>query len=444
MTKIEKTLGPIIVIILFLAISSFIFIFHNKTADIFSFFILLIIVSSFITESLIIDLTALLITLVGLIGMSFTENIGRMILVGEIASVWLIIWILHLFNDRIKYQQAANNRELKDMVSDIENIKKEFSSNKIRFEKISERIRQYKNLTSATKEIVKVTNLQELKDKILIISKQILNCNNARLITFLPTDDRPPDIFDAWVVKKQSPLLIQNTLRDYRFDYSKIPNELKSTIAVPIMNNKSIIGVLRLDSDKENRFSQEDMSIISILVNVAEMTIENFTLLEKTKELSIIDGLTGVYVRKFFDERLQNEIIRASRFKKPVCLALSDIDHFKNFNDTYGHQQGDEALKRFSQVLKRICSETDIICRYGGEEFSFIFPETTKDECMGIAEDIRTEFEKELINNQHITVSIGISLFPEDAVEHNQLIRKADERLYKAKSAGRNRIIWKD
>ena len=124
--------------------------------------------------------------------------------------------------------------------------------------------------------------------------------------------------------------------------------------------------------------------------------------------------------------------------------ALSDIDHFKNFNDTYGHQQGDEALKRFSQVLKRICRETDIICRYGGEEFSIIFPETTKDECMGIAEDLRIEFGKEIINGQHITVSMGISSFPEDAVDHNQLIRKADERLYKAKSTGRNRVIWKE
>src|SRR3989339_35185 len=444
MTEIKKTVGPIIIIALFMGISSLIFILRSKTPDVFSFFILLVILSSFTTETIITDLIALLITLIGLIGMSFSDVPGRIILVIEIASIWFIVWILLLFTDRIKYQQASNNRELKDIETEIENTKKELASNKNKLEKISVRISQYKNLTAATKEIVKVANLQELKEKLLVIIKQILNSDNARLITFLPTDDRPPDIFDAWVVKKQSSLLIQNTLRDYRFDYSKIPNTVKSVIAIPMLYNKNIIGIIRLDSDKENRFSQEDMSIISILVNVAEMTIENFSLLEKTKELSIIDGLTGVYVRKFFDERLQDEITRASRFKKTVCLALSDIDHFKNFNDTYGHQQGDEALKRFAQVLKRICRETDIISRYGGEEFSIIFPETTKSECINIAENIRTEFEKELINNQHITVSIGISLFPEDAVEHNQLIRKADERLYKAKSTGRNRIIWKD
>ncbi|MDD5687920.1 MAG: sensor domain-containing diguanylate cyclase [Elusimicrobia bacterium] len=440
----KKTTGPVIILTAFLGISSLLLIFQNKTIDIFSFFILLIFASSFFVESLITDLVALLTSVTGLLGMNFTNASGRLVLLGEIASIWAIIWLIHLLNDRAKYQQSSNNRELADISSAIENMGKELLSNRSNLEKVSGRIAQYKNLTLATKEIIKVTNLPDLKVKLLTIIKKILNCNDTRFTTFLPSDDRPPDTFDAWVVRKRSSLLIQNTIKDYRFEYTAIPKATKSVIAVPLLSDKNIIGIVRLDSDKENRFTQEDMSIISILVNVAEMTVENLTLLEKTKELSIIDGLTGVYVRKFFDERLQEEMTRASRFKTLLCLILCDIDHFKKFNDTYGHQKGDEVLKQFSHVLKQVCRETDVVARYGGEEFAVILPETSKDVCVKIAETIRTEFQKETIEGQPVTVSLGISSYPDDANEHHQLIRRADERLYKAKMSGRNRTIWKE
>lgn len=440
----KKTIGPIIILIAFLGTSMLSFIFQNRIIEIFSFFILLIIASQFLVELLIINLIALLISMVGLFGMGFVAGWDRFVLIIEITSVWFIVWLIYLFTDKIKYQQATNRRELSNMAAEIENTGKMLISNKNKLDKTLGRITQYKNLTSATKEIVNVTSLQKLKIKLLEVVKQILGCASVRFTTFLPTDDRPPDIFDAWVIRKQAPLLIQDTLKDYRFDYSAIPKTTKSVLAVPLIHNKNIIGIVRVDAEKENRFSQEDISVISILVNVAAMTVENLRLLEKTKELSIIDGLTGTYVRKFFDERLQEEITRASRFKTSLCMILCDIDYFKKFNDTYGHQEGDEALKIFSLSLKRICRETDIVARYGGEEFAVILPETSKDDCVKIAEKIRKEFNKEDINGQHLTVSQGVSSFPDDANGHNQLIRRADERLYKAKASGRNRTIWQE
>jgi len=441
----KKTFGPIIILFIFLIITVILFIFKNNFAGLFMLFFLLIIISPEITSELLItDLIVLLVSLTGLIGMSFTDGLERFFLLGEIAAVWCFVWIIHLFNDRAKYREAENKNKLTDMAKDIEKTKKEFFANKIKLEKILLRIAQYKNLTFATKEITKTDNLQELKEKLKDITKRILKCDTVRLTTFLPSDDRPPDIFDAWVVQKQSPLLIQDISRDYRFDCSLIPQSIKSIIAVPIFHNKNIIGIIRLDSQEENRFLQEDMVVVSLLVGVAEMTVENLTLLKKTKDLSIIDGLTGVYVRKFFDERLHQEITRASRFKTPLCVILSDIDHFKKFNDTYGHQQGDEALKRFSTVLRNNCREMDIVARYGGEEFAVILPETSKNECLEIAEKIRNNFRNEIINGQHITVSIGISAYPDDATEHSQIIRKSDERLYIAKSTGRNKVVWKN
>ena len=98
----------------------------------------------------------------------------------------------------------------------------------------------------------------------------------------------------------------------------------------------------------------------------------------------------------------------------------------------------------FPQILKQNCRETDIVTRYGGEEFAIILPETSKEECVKIAEKIRSEFQKEIIDGQHLTVSLGISSYPSDASEHSQFIRKADERLYTAKKSGRNRTVWKD
>ncbi|MEW6555886.1 MAG: sensor domain-containing diguanylate cyclase [Elusimicrobiota bacterium] len=439
--KLKKIFSPVVILLLFLVISIFLFVFKKNVVDIFAFFLLIILGAAITADLVIVDLVALLVSLLGLVGMSFTEGWSRILVLAEIAATWGIVWLSHLFNDRLKHQQAEDSHELSDMSTEIEKVKKELSVNKQKFEKIGQRIVQYKNLTIATKELTKITDLQKLKSKLSELVRRILNCDNVRITTFLPDDDKPPDIFDAWVVKKQIPLLIQNTLRDWRFDYSLIPKTIKSIIAVPLYHDKSIIGIVRVDSDDENRFSQEDIGVVSILVNITEMTIENLHLLDKTKELSIIDGLTGVYVRKFLDERLQQELLRASRFKTTLALAFCDIDHFKKFNDTFGHQQGDEVLKRFANILRQHCRETDIIARYGGEEFAIILPETSKEESIKIAEQIRTSFQ---LPSEKTTVSIGLSFFSEDAIDHSQLIRKADERLYRAKETGRNKTVWTD
>ena len=160
------------------------------------------------------------------------------------------------------------------------------------------------------------------------------------------------------------------------------------------------------------------------------------------------DNLTGLYTRKFFDERVAEEILRAGRYQTEFCLLLMDIDHFKRYNDTYGHAAGDQVLVRFSQVLGRLVRPVDLLARYGGEEFVLILPQVNLEQAREMAESIRQAISAELFQfgsdsstQERVTVSIGLSNFPNEATIASQLLRVADYRLYQAKEGGRNRVV---
>ncbi len=167
-------------------------------------------------------------------------------------------------------------------------------------------------------------------------------------------------------------------------------------------------------------------------------------LYDETRELSITDGLTKLYNKRYFLEILEKEFERAKRFKNALCLIVLDIDHFKSVNDTYGHLQGDSVLREIGGILVQSARKIDIIARYGGEEFVIIAPNTNMDDIHIIAERIRQatedhdfEAEKEPIK---LTVSLGVSTLREGTNDMLELIKKADDALYKAKSEGRNKV----
>ncbi len=165
------------------------------------------------------------------------------------------------------------------------------------------------------------------------------------------------------------------------------------------------------------------------------------------KQQAITDGLTGLYNRRFFNEEIEREIARSYRHFLRMSLILMDVDHFKKYNDTNGHQAGDLVLKKFSSLVRNETRVCDMECRYGGEEFALILPETTKAQALAIAEKLRkkieeTEFphqEKQPLGN--LTASIGVSTFPDDAVNSKDLIDIADAGLYQAKEQGRNCVV---
>lgn len=167
---------------------------------------------------------------------------------------------------------------------------------------------------------------------------------------------------------------------------------------------------------------------------------------KQLKELSIRDGLTNLFNRRYFDGRLEEEIRRAQRYARKFALEMVDIDHFKTLNDKYGHSCGDEVLKQVARIMKETTREADVVCRYGGEEFCILLIEIDEKSAHNHAERLRSAVASSPFTNgqgplnETITVSVGVAVFPEDANDQRVLIESADGALYAAKGGGRNQV----
>lgn len=188
---------------------------------------------------------------------------------------------------------------------------------------------------------------------------------------------------------------------------------------------------------------------VSRLILIACATALNVYIvggIQQQRELSNEDALTGVFNRRFFDSYFATEVERAMRFHTAVAVAMVDVDHFKQFNDHYGHATGDIALKRVARALGLAIRRSDILARYGGEEFVVLFRETNAAQAMERVEHIRRMVEAEpLVDGTaapvHVTVSAGVASWPADGAVVSDLIAEADRRLFEAKKAGRNRVV---
>lgn len=255
------------------------------------------------------------------------------------------------------------------------------------------------------------------------------------------------DYFDRWVLRNRKPLIIEDITKDFRFPAESVEgakNIFRSLIAAPLVNENKIIGMLRVDSQKEFTYTHDDLRLLDIISDLGAVAVQNALLYSRTQELAIRDGLTGLYLRRFFLERLQEEIKRAARKDKPMSILMVDVDHFKDYNDKYGHAAGDLVLKHLARKIASMAKKTDILARYGGEEIALLLFEADKDEALKEAEAIRKKIEKEPLilrkEEMKMTVSIGVAGYPQDGMLEKELIRIADERLYKAKALGRNKV----
>ncbi len=175
------------------------------------------------------------------------------------------------------------------------------------------------------------------------------------------------------------------------------------------------------------------------------LSLASLRLREKLRDQSIRDPLTGLFNRRFMEESLQRELRRAERKKHPVSMLFLDLDHFKKFNDTFGHDAGDLVLRAVADLFRRFFRADDVVCRYGGEEFAILLPESTTHNAASRAEELRTQVRRLRLdyNGQSlraITVSIGVATFPEHALNAEELIKAADQCLYQAKKSGRDSV----
>lgn len=253
------------------------------------------------------------------------------------------------------------------------------------------------------------------------------------------------DIFDSWVLKHGLPLIIEDVTKDFRFsssDSEDAKGSFKSLIISPLLNGDKIIGILRMDTIKESAYTQDDLRLLAIIGNIGAVAVQNAFLYTWIQDLAIKDSLTGLFVRRYFMKRFQGEVKRAARKKGALSLLMLDIDHFKSYNDKFGHAAGDMVLKYMSGIITSSVREGDMVARYGGEEIAILLINAESPEARKIAESIRKKIKDAPFElrreKQNLTVSIGISSYPKDSTLEEELIKIADSRLYKAKSLGRN------
>jgi diguanylate cyclase (GGDEF)-like protein len=235
-------------------------------------------------------------------------------------------------------------------------------------------------------------------------------------------------------------------------DFIHVPGEEKrdgAYIGIALKSRNASIGVIGIDSPVKYGLTVEDMDFLALTSHQISAGIEKSYLFTQTEELAQLDGLTGLYNHRVFKERLEQEVNRRSRTGKPLSLIMLDIDHFKQFNDNYGHQEGDAVLKELATVIKGQCRYTtmDMCFRYGGEEFAVLLSELDFAVAIKVAERIRRVVErysfgiKNRFSGTALTVSLGVAgLTDGDDLRPEELLKQADDALYRSKERGRNRV----
>ncbi|MBI2263759.1 MAG: diguanylate cyclase [Armatimonadetes bacterium] len=210
-------------------------------------------------------------------------------------------------------------------------------------------------------------------------------------------------------------------------------------ITVPLVHRNEFLGFVGIGKKiSQENFSHDDLELLVGLANMTASALEN----TRFMQMAVIDNLTKVFVTRFFHQCLKEEIVRATRYKRTVSLLIVDIDHFKRFNDTYGHLTGDKVLREVAQGIKNtVRQEVDTVARYAGDEFVVILPETPLEGATVVAERVRESVDR-LDFEQHfkVTLSVGVANYPNNAASHTELLDQADKALYRAKEAGRNRV----
>ena len=242
--------------------------------------------------------------------------------------------------------------------------------------------------------------------------------------------------------------ILEESFIDSKY-YRKSDNKLfkKDYFAtIPLKIEKEIVGVLNINDGEKVSFNVSNLDFVLKLSEFISMTVSNAVLYERTKKLSVTDGLTGISNRPNMEQVLRSEFERSMRYGAPLSVVLLDVDHFKGVNDTYGHQKGDEILVAFASLLKKFCRANDTAARYGGEEFLMILPQSNAQGAFKIAERVREEMMKLSFtgneSNFSVTTSSGVVELDRDFIKNtDQLVAMADQALYEAKNSGRNKTV---
>ncbi|MFN2488413.1 MAG: diguanylate cyclase [Actinomycetota bacterium] len=245
------------------------------------------------------------------------------------------------------------------------------------------------------------------------------------------------------VAERGTPLIYDAEKEDPRAPAPDFPN----AIAAPLHSQNRIQGVMLLSRrDRARSFARTDLNTVVFLAEQGGVAIENVVLHEEAQRLSLTDGLTGVWNRRYFQMQFRQVLATAVRFERPFSVLMMDLDTFKAVNDTFGHQRGDATLVEFTRRVNGVLREVDTFARYGGEEFIALLSETDFSGARTTADKILDVVKTEPFGEPgeppiRVTVSIGVASHPRHGTSFSKLVEAADQALYKAKQEGRDRVV---
>ena len=252
----------------------------------------------------------------------------------------------------------------------------------------------------------------------------------------------------GWSAERAEPLLVEDLRKDPRFQEptSDGPADVRSVLCVPVKGRGSVLGVIKLaNGAADHGFTEEDLVNLTLVSDYAAIALENARRLRRMQELTVTDDCTGLYNARHLNHVLEGEIYRSSRFGHEFSLVFMDLDQFKNVNDAYGHLVGSKVLGKVGELIKGHLRVIDSAFRYGGDEFVLLLPQTAKQSALVVVRRLKEALNSSVLlaadgRNVRMTASYGVAGFSADGSTAPELLRAADQAMYRVKSAGRDDI----
>jgi diguanylate cyclase (GGDEF)-like protein len=270
----------------------------------------------------------------------------------------------------------------------------------------------------------------------------LLRAHHGTLTPCIPDGGRFAATMQPWAsILEDSKTTMEKNL-SHAPAQAKFFAETASRLCIPLVSFGQTLGVLAIDSDTVDGFREGDEQSLESVADICATAIQNAHYVERVKQLAYLDGLTGIFNRRFFELRIMEEIERARRYGTGMAVIMADIDEFKRLNDEFGHVLGDEVLRQVSSLFHQLLRKVDVVCRYGGEEFGILLTQVSAEQAMAVAEKLRKMVEEWQFPGvpRTVTISAGTATFPQNGTTRDGLVRAADGALYAAKQAGRNKV----
>ncbi len=373
----------------------------------------------------------------GLLVLRAPEAAEKAALAVESAGLWGLYWGVSLYRGRDLADARATLTKRMALDAGIRDDERDLKYYRSYQESVGGQIRLRRDLAETARSLGRITESREVYHRLVeAISERF---PDARVGV---QAEAASDPLVGLAAQRGIPVLVKDAAAQAWAGGSPA---FASGVALPIKVMRQPAGFLKLESDRTGAFTPEDLRTVDLFATMAALSLENIQLYEHVHQAAVHDALTQLYSHRAFQQRLREELLRAGRSQSPLSLIMCDIDHFKTYNDSYGHQAGDQLLRSLSAIIASFARPVDFPARYGGEEFCLILPNFVRSEAVGLAERIRARVAAEPFvlagRPTGATMSFGVSSFPTDATTASQIVRIADERLYKAKGNGRNQVV---